>query len=169
MNSLELLWGEGDQLSPLQMTVRAFVMFLVALILIRLGGMRIFGKKSALDNIIVIMLGAVMARGIVGASPFGSTVAASAVMIFLNMMLAWICNRNKSLNNLIKGGSVVLYESGQVQWHNLKRTRLSESDLMESLRLETKDETFDKVEKALLETNGRISFILKDNIKPTEG
>jgi uncharacterized membrane protein YcaP (DUF421 family) len=161
MSSIELLWGEGDQLSPVQMAVRAFVMFLVALVLIRLGGLRIFGKKSALDHIIVIMLGAIMARGIVGASPFGSTIAASAIMIFLNMVLAWICNRHKPLNKFIKGTSVVLYEDGQIQWGNLKRTRLSESDLIESLHLETNSEHFDRVEKAFLETNGRISFILK--------
>jgi uncharacterized membrane protein YcaP (DUF421 family) len=159
--SIELLWGEGDQLSPVQMALRAFVMFLVALILIRLGGMRIFGKKSALDHIIVIMLGAVMARGIVGASPFGSTIVASAVMIFLNTLLAWISNRHGLLNKFIKGVSIVLYEDGQIQWQNLKRTRLSESDLRESLHLETNAEHFDQVEKAYLETNGRISFILK--------
>jgi uncharacterized membrane protein YcaP (DUF421 family) len=38
---------------------------------------------------------------------------------------------------------------------------LSKSDLMESLRLETKNESIDNVEKATLETNGRISFILR--------
>ena len=57
------LFGNGQNLTALQMGVRAFIMFFIALALIRIGGMRIFGKKTAFDNILVIMLGAVLARG----------------------------------------------------------------------------------------------------------
>jgi uncharacterized membrane protein YcaP (DUF421 family) len=61
------LFGRGEDLTALQMSVRSFIMFFIALALIRIGGMRIFGKKTAFDNILVIMLGAVLARGVVGA------------------------------------------------------------------------------------------------------
>jgi hypothetical protein len=44
------------------------------------AGLRTFAKQSTFDNIIVILLGAVLARGVVGASPFWSTVGASVVM-----------------------------------------------------------------------------------------
>ena len=74
------LFGSGEHLTALQMAVRAFIMFFITLALIRFGGMRIFGKKTAFDNILVIMLGAILARGVVGASPFFSTVAASAAI-----------------------------------------------------------------------------------------
>ena len=36
-------------------------------------------KQSSFDNIIVIMLGAVLARGVVGASPVWSTVRACVI------------------------------------------------------------------------------------------
>ena len=78
------LWGEGDQLNALQMGIRAFLMFLIALLFIRLSGKRAFAKKSPFDNVIVIMLGAVLARGVVGASPFFSTVAAAAMMMMIH-------------------------------------------------------------------------------------
>ena len=90
MDNLYSLWGHDEHLNVLQMSVRAFFMFLIAIILVRLGGMRTFGKKSSFDNVIVIMLGAVLARGIVGASPFLSTVAASAIMIIIHRLMAWI-------------------------------------------------------------------------------
>jgi uncharacterized membrane protein YcaP (DUF421 family) len=162
MNELEKIWGAGNDLSPLQMAVRALVMFVIALVMIRLGGMRIFGKKSALDFIIVIMLGAIMARGITGASPFASVVVASAVMVAVNRVLAWACGKSEKLNNIIKGRELLLYHNGEKLWDNMRKSSLTKSDLMESLRLETKRKNFDGVDKVFLENNGRISFILKD-------
>jgi uncharacterized membrane protein YcaP (DUF421 family) len=163
MDFWELIWGHGDQLTILQMSMRALVMFFISLTLIRLGGMRIFGKKSAFDTIIVIMLGAVAARGIVGASPFFSTVVASAVMIGINRLLAWLSEKFPGFNHLVRGKPLILYESGQINWSNMKVASLSQTDLMESLRLETKEATLENIDKAYMETNGRISFLVKKN------
>ena len=155
------LWGEGDQLDAIQMSVRAFVMFLIALLFIRLSGKRAFAKKSPFDNVIVIMLGAVLARGVVGASPFFSTVAAAAMMMLIHRVLAWSSVKSKIVNQLLKGEIVPLYKDGKILWHNMKKTTISQSDLMQSLRLETQKTTFDEIETAYLEDNGRISFIVK--------
>ena len=69
MNITEI-FGSGEDLSPMQMAARAFVMFFIALLLIRLAGMRVFGIRTAFDNILVIMLGAILSRGVAGSSPF---------------------------------------------------------------------------------------------------
>lgn len=158
---METLIGTGEDLSPLHMAIRAFIMFFIALLLIRIGGLRIIGKKSGFDLVIVIMMGAVLARGIVGASPFLSTAVAASVMIVINKLLAWISTKNKTINYILKGKSIVLYESGKIHWENMNEAALSKSDLITSLRLETNSEQLDNVEKAYIETNGRISFVLK--------
>jgi uncharacterized membrane protein YcaP (DUF421 family) len=158
---LNKLWGEGEQLNALQMGVRALVMFLIALLFIRLNGKRAFAKKSPFDNVIVIMLGAVLARGVVGASPFFSTVAAAGIMMIIHRILAWSSVKNKLANKLLKGEIIPLYKDGKILWRNMERTTISKSDLMQSLRLETQKTTFDEIEMAYLEDNGRISFIVK--------
>jgi uncharacterized membrane protein YcaP (DUF421 family) len=155
------LWGQGDQLDAGQMALRAVVMYMVTLILIRLGGMRIFGKKSAFDTIIVIMMGAVLARVIVGASPFTGTVAAAAVMVAINKGLAWISTKSDVINRLLKGKPLLLYDAGEIIWKNMEKACLSQSDLMESLRLETKKASLSDIDQAYMETDGRISFIGK--------
>jgi uncharacterized membrane protein YcaP (DUF421 family) len=155
------LWGHGDQLDPLQMSIRAVVMFVIMLAEVRLGGARIFGKKSSFDNVVAIMLGAVAARGIVGASPFWSTVVACAVLVAVHRLIAWGLVQHEGFGRLLKGRPVCLYRDGRVVKANLARTTISESDLQESLRLETRSDGLERVSEARMETNGRISFIEK--------
>ena len=161
MDIVDILLETNEELSPLEMGLRAVVMFFIALGLIRFGGMRIFGKKSAFDSIIVIMMGAVLARGIVGASSFLATVIAATVMILINRLLALLSVKSKFFNNLTKGKALLLYDGDEILWDNMKKAALSKSDLLESLRLETNQEALDLVDKAYMETNGRISFVFK--------
>jgi uncharacterized membrane protein YcaP (DUF421 family) len=155
------IWGSGEQLNPLQMGVRAAVVFLITLVFIRFGGVRIFRERSGLDVIIMIVMGSVLGRGIVGASPFWSTIAAAFVMIIVHRVLGWLTCKSKLIEILIKGKRHILFENGKVIRENLRRAHLTDHDLFESLRLETKMDNLEKVEKAFIETNGRISFILK--------
>lgn len=159
---MEIIFGSGEQLSPLHMADRALLMFFIALLLIRVGGLHIVGKKSGYDLVIVIMMGAVLARGIVGASPLPSTVAAAIMMIAINRLLAWVSIKSPLLNKIIKGSALILYQDGQINWKNMEKGSVSQSDLLTSLRLETQQENLEKIKKATLETNGRISFLVKD-------
>ena len=165
MDTINFLVGEGEKLTVLQMSVRAFFMFIIMMMLIRLAGMRTFGKKSSFDNIIVIMLGAILARGVVGASPYWSTVGASVIMVVMHRLIAWISVKNKRFEKLVKGNYIKLYHDDGLIDNNLEKTGMSENDLHESLRLETKKLTLSEIDTAFMETNGRISFILKEKEK----
>jgi uncharacterized membrane protein YcaP (DUF421 family) len=161
MTVMEEILGRGDNLTPLQMSIRAVIIFVVTLVLIRIGGVRMFAKRSAFDTILMITLGAVLSRAIVGASPFLSVVAAATVMVLIHRILGFVTVRNKKIEYWIKGGHTLLYKDGEFVRKNLERTSISEGDLMKSLRLETQDTSLDKVDKAYLEENGRISFVMK--------
>ncbi len=153
--------GHGEDLTPLQMAVRAVIIFFVTLILIKIGGVRMFARRSAVDTILMITLGAVLSRAIVGASPFISIIVAATVLVIIHRVLGFLSVKSKLVELFAKGKHTVLYEHGKIVRKNLERTSISEGDLMESLRLETQDTSLDKVDKAYLEDNGRISFILK--------
>lgn len=161
MTNLFFLWGQGTDLTALQMAVRSTVAFIITLILIRIGGVRIFGRRSAYDTIIIIMMGSLLAKGIAGSSPFWSTIAGAAMMIFIHRVMGWMSSNSRAIESLIKGKQNVLYHNGEIIHKNLLKAALTETDLLESLRLETKQDSLEKVEQAFIETNGRISFILK--------
>ena len=155
------IFGSGEDLSPTQMAVRAFVMFFIALMLIRLAGMRVFGIKTAFDNILVIMLGAILSRGIVGASPFFSTVAAAAAMIVVHKFLAWLAMKHEWVGKIVKGYRHSLYHDGEMREDNLRRTAVSKDDLMEGVRLEINKNSLDEVEQIFIEKTGEISVVKK--------
>jgi uncharacterized membrane protein YcaP (DUF421 family) len=155
------LFGSGEDLTAMQMAVRSFVMFFIALALIRLGGMRIFGKKTAFDNILVIMFGAILARGVVGASPFFSTVAAAAVMVVIHKILALLAMKHIWVGKIVKGIHRSLYKNGKMNSKNMKIAAISKDDLMEGVRLEINSGSLDDVQEAIIEKNGQVSIIKK--------
>ena len=158
---LHSLFGSGEHLTALQMGVRSFIMFFIALALIRIGGMRIFGKKTAFDNILVIMLGAILARGVVGASPFFSTVVASAVMVVIHKILALLALRHIWVGKIVKGIHRSLYKNGELNTRNMRIATISKDDLMEGVRLQINSNSLDDVKEAYIEKNGQVSIIEK--------
>ncbi len=161
METLTQLFGERENQTALQMSARAVVIFIITLILLRIAGRRSFGMKSPFDNIIVILLGAILSRAVVGASEFVPTIASATVIAVLHRLGAWLGALNLRFGALIKGRKIVLFEKGKLKHDNMRRALISESDLYASLRNDMHVESFEKIESAYMENNGQISFVRK--------
>jgi len=161
MNTVLQLFGEGKELTIFQMCNRGVVVFIVALILIRVSGRRSFGQHTALDNIISILLGAVLSRAVAGASPFFPVIACSFVVVMLHRVLCWLAIRNTFINSLLKGDKIVLFENGKLRKENLKKALVSEEDIMQGIRTSALTDKLEKVEKIYMESNGEVSVIEK--------
>jgi uncharacterized membrane protein YcaP (DUF421 family) len=162
METISQIFGEGKDLATSQMCARAAIIFLVTLLLIRLSGRRSFGMHYAFDNIIVILLGAILSRTIVGASAFIPTVSAALVIVLMHRGFAWLGLTVRGFNRVIKGDKIILYEDGQLLPDNLKRALISEKDLEASLRTTLQEQSLANIKCAYMECNGEISFVKKD-------
>ena len=162
MQTIHEIFGQGFNLNILQMTARAVVIFFIALILIRFTGMRMFGIKSAFDICVTIILGAVLARAIVGASPFIPTVVSSLGLVVVHRVIASISVNNQWMSHLVKGIPHSLYKNGQLNETNLKKCLLSFGDLMEEVRITLHQNTLDDIEEIFMERSGKISVIRKN-------
>ena len=157
------LFGEGKDLNALQMSCRTVVMFIIALALIRIAGIKTFGKNSAFDNIIIIMLGAILSRGVVGVSPFFPVVSSGLTLVLMTRIISVLSIYNKAFGKLVKGQSRSLLKNGTINKSNLHKSLLSENDLIESIRKEGNTTSLEDIEEAFLERDGTISIIKKDN------
>ncbi len=162
IHSFTQIFGEGKELNTLQMSMRAIVIFMISIALIRLAGLKTFGKNAAFDNIIIITLGAMLSRAIAGVSPFIPVVSASFTLVIIHRIVSWLTIHNHSFATLVKGKPLSLYKDGTINQKNLSKSLLSQLDLEESIRAQTNTAGFQKVQEAILERNGQISVIKKE-------
>jgi uncharacterized membrane protein YcaP (DUF421 family) len=162
MHAIFVLFGEGKDLDALQMGMRAIVVFLVALALIRVSGRRSFGQRSPFDSVVVILLGATLSRAIVGASPFVATVIASFAIVACHRALAWACMRSRGLERLVGGVEREVFSNGAFNARELNAALITPTDVQESVRQKTGARSMDNVAAAILERNGEVSVIRKN-------
>ena len=156
---IEHLFGSGDELGVLQMSARAFLMFFIALILVRISGRRSFGAGSPFDNIVVIMLGAILSRGVVGASPLVSTIGAGIVICVVHRLLAILAARSHTAGRYLKGGHGLLYKNGELNKKAMQRFNLSVGDVEQGVRLAGNVGSLEEVREVWMERSGQISVI----------
>lgn len=162
MDLIIRIFGEGKDLSALNMGCRALVLYVITLVFIRISGTRTFGKKAAFDNIIVITIGALLSRIVVGASAFVPTVTAGFVLVFSHRILAWASLNYHWIDKLIKGPQRILYQHGEINQQNLNKSLMTKGDLMESVRVNGNSGKLEEIEEARLERTGEISVLPKN-------
>jgi len=155
----KLLIGKGAELSALQMSIRAVIVFFLALIMLRIAGIRTFGKKSAFDNVIIIMLGAVLSRAITGSSPFLPIVCSSFILVIIHRLLAMFSYKSDFIGKLVKGEKKLLYKDKMPVHENMQSVQLSHKDVVEEIRIQLHQADLDGIKEIYIERNGEVSII----------
>lgn len=162
MDLLIKIFGEGKELNTLQMVSRGIVVFIIALLLLRISGRRSFGLRTPLDNIISITLGAVLSRAIAGVSPFVPVVITCLVVVSLHRILGWLIIRYKWLEQIMEGRKFLLFADGKFIRETMDRALVQREDVMQGVRKTALTENMDKIKAVYMERNGEISAIKRE-------
>src|SRR6059058_4400886 len=162
MKFLNEWWGINENIAPLEIAARSTVMFIIALSLIRMAGMRPFGKGESYDKIITFLIGAILSRGVVGATPFFSTVVSMIVIILIHRIFSKLSIYSQWFGEKAKGKPITLYKDKNFLKENMDMTNLSEHDIQEELRLQCQTNSLDKIREIKMERTGQVSFITDD-------
>lgn len=162
MDLLIKIFGEGKELNTLQMVSRGIVVFIIALLLLRISGRRSFGLRTPLDNIISITLGAVLSRAIAGVSPFVPVVITCLVVVSLHRILGWLIIRYKWLEQIMEGRKFLLFTDGKFIKETMDRALVQREDVMQGVRKTALTENMDKIKAVYMERNGEISAIKRE-------
>jgi uncharacterized membrane protein YcaP (DUF421 family) len=118
----------------LQMGCRAFLVFFISLLYVRIAGLRTLGKKSSFDQITVLIVGSLLAKAIVE-EKFIAILGAALLIMILHRFMAWISTKNLKIERAIKGDPLLLMKDGMPVLRNLKKAHITELDLRETIRL----------------------------------
>ena len=153
-----MIGRDGADLAWWQMSARAVLIFAFGLVLVRAAGKRVFGKWTALDIVVSIIIGSNLSRALTGTAPFVETLVATAVLVGVHSLLIAVGVRWPALGHLLKGRGVRLIKDGEVDHRALRRHGIGGNDLEEALREAGLDDP-SGVREAYLERNGDISVL----------
>src|SRR6476661_3153268 len=142
-----------------QISLRAVIVFVITVTIIRLGDRRFLSQKTAFDAVLGFILASMLARAVNGTAAFFPTLGGGFILVMLHRVLAYWSRRSHTLGNAIKGRSDVIIRDGQVDEAVTSRNRLSEHDLLEDLRLHGNVSQPADVALAVFERNGHISVV----------
>lgn len=155
-----IIGPDSNAINWWQMVIRGFLVFFFALALIRLGDKRIFGKSTAFDIVLGIILGSILSRAITGNAPFFPAIITSFALVALHWLLAKFAFYSK-MGSIVKGHEQELVKNGELQHEQMRKFMITEHDIYEALRISGKTQQLDEVEAAFLERNGSISVVTK--------
>lgn len=153
------IWGTIENIGIGEIAARAAAMFVLMIVMLRVSGMRSFGKGDVFDTVLAILLGAVLARGIVGATPFLSAVAAGITIMAIHNLLSRLSFYNRWIGRTVKGEAMPLYRRGEFIQDNMRKADITKADIQEQLRVKLNTASLDEVEEIYFERTGKVSFV----------
>jgi uncharacterized membrane protein YcaP (DUF421 family) len=158
VHALDVLFGTGGDLTVAQECARAALVLAYGLILVRFAGRRVFGRWSAIDIVVSIIVGSNLSRALTGSAPLWGTLAASTLLMFLHWLLAQGAARWPLVSRLVEGRARELGRDGRIGNRKDLRVAISDADLAEALR-QAGVERVEDTRLVMLEPSGKISVL----------
>ena len=147
----------------MDIVLRATAMFVLLYVLIRLLGKRELGQMTPFELVLLVVMGDLIQQGVTH-NDFSLTggMLAIGTFAFWALALSWATYLFPKLKNALEGEPRVIVKYGKIIEANLRRDRLTRDEILSEMRLAGIGRLAD-VEWAILEPQGKISFISKDS------
>jgi uncharacterized membrane protein YcaP (DUF421 family) len=139
--------------------LRATIIFGALYLLMRLLGKRELGQMTPFELIVLVVIGDLIQQGVTqnDFSLTGAIIAVSTIA-FWALVMSWASYLWPSAERLLEGEPRVIVRDGELIDTNLRRNRLTRSEIESEMRLAGISSMRD-VAWAILEPRGKISFI----------
>lgn len=148
--------------------LRATAMFAVLYLLLRLLGKRELSQLSPFELVVLIVMGDLIQQGVTH-NDFSVTGATLAIVTFgfWGLVLSWLAYLFPGIEKFLAGHPRVIIKEGELLTDSLHRDRLTRGEVESEMRLAGIASIKD-VAWAILEPQGKISFIRKDDTERSD-
>src|SRR5256714_1965529 len=145
----------------MDIALRAVFLYAFVVFLIRIMGRRELSSLSAVDLVLLIVLGDAIQQGLTqdDYSVTGAVIAVSTIAA-VQVLTSYLSFRSRGARRVLEGDPIVIVQDGKLIDGNLRRERLTEDELAEEMRKQ-QIASVKQVEWGILESDGTISFIQK--------
>lgn len=139
-----------------QFVIRGTVIYIFALVLIRLSGKREIGQMGAGEFVAILLVSNAVQNAMNGGdnSITGGLVLAT-VIIGLSVLIAYVSSRSPVADRIIRGQATVLIRDGKLVEGNVRRQFLSREEIQSAIEDQGADD-ISQVDLAVLESNGKV-------------
>ena len=146
----------------METVIRGAVVYLVLLIVFRISGKRSLAQVTTFDFILLLIIAETIQQALLG----GDDSLTNALVLVLTLVgidigLSLLKGQSQTLEKLLDDVPLVLVEDGKPLQERLRKSRVDESDILTSARMNQGLERMDQIKYAVLERSGGISIIPK--------
>ena len=144
--------------------LRAGAMYLALMVLFKIAGRRSLAELTTFDFVLLMMIGEATQQALLG-DDFSITngILVIVTLIAIDVGLSLLKQRSGWVSRLIDGEPTIIVENGKLLHRRLRHARLVEADVMEAARSSQGIERLEEIKFAILERNGKISVIARDD------
>ncbi len=146
----------------MDLILRAVFVFVLILVITRAVGRRELSSMEPFDLILLVVIGDLVQQGVTQSDE--SLTGATTVIVTMAVLVvftAWLSFRFARLRPILEGAPTLLVAEGEPLMKNLRRERVTLDEIHAEARQQSIG-SLSQVRYAVLETNGKISFITRD-------
>jgi uncharacterized membrane protein YcaP (DUF421 family) len=145
----------------MDLVLRTVFVFVLILVVTRAVGRRELSSMEPFDLILLVVIGDLVQQGVTQSDySLTGTTTVIATMTVLVVSTAYLSFRFKALRPVLEGNPVLVIADGRILEQNLRRQRMTVDELGAEARQQSIS-SLDDVRYAVLETNGRVSFVTR--------
>jgi uncharacterized membrane protein YcaP (DUF421 family) len=143
----------------MDLVLRTVFVFVLILVVTRAVGRRELSSMEPFDLILLVVIGDLVQQGVTQSDySLTGTTTVIATIALLVVGTAYLSFRFRRLRPILEGEPILLVSDGSIIQRNLRRQRLTVGELEAEARQQSIG-SLDDVRYAVLETNGKISFL----------
>ena len=144
-----------------ELIIRAAVVYVFLLILLRVTGKRQVGQLAPFDLVLLLVLSNAVQNSMnAGDNSLVGGLISAATLVLLNYLVAIATWRNKKLETLIEGKPEILIHNGKLFKEVAAKAHLTQHEIQAALR-RGGCTSVEEVHAAILENNGAISIVAR--------
>ncbi len=148
---------------PWELVVRGTIVYIALLFGLRLAGKQQVGQLTIADLVIVLLISNALENAMVGGDEsLGAGLIVALTLVVVEKGITIWRAHSKRFQKVLEGDPAILYWRGHIRFDRLRKEHMTKDDLKTFLR-EQGYMNFEEVELVVLETDGQISIIPRQN------